>query len=419
MKNSSLPLILYGAGQNAIKELELIRSNGMSPLCFCDSDAKKQGTIYLGLPVISLEQTIKKYKDFEVYLTPSLTIIKREIIDNLTKHGIKIERIINCEEEHYKGCRFLESHMEAYTSKIAICGVANNEMNESPFVTFQENTHCAEIGAAISQWVSLRDRLIYSIRNGIPTKCDGCCCIEDGWWATDKKIKTLTLIANFQCQLSCYYCGLGNGTLSVEKESDIFDWKCFVESLEKQNLLSDETVFGLAGGELTIDPRKDELLDILQKYKLAVFTNAVVFDERTAEMTARLGNWLIISVDAGTAETYKQLKGLDVFAEVWGNIKKYAERGVTINVKYIFLPENSTEADVDGFIKEVSKIVSNDIRIVISSNFFRQSPHTKEQIRLIARMYSFSNKKGIPVTIDSTYKADEIEMIYKIAQAVS
>jgi len=109
MNRTDLPLVLYGAGNNAVNVIEVVKKTGMMPICFCDSDVTKHGSAYLGLPVMSLEQALGKYKDFYICATPDIIDVKYEIVKYLLEHGINIERIlINFDIDRYSDCHLVE-----------------------------------------------------------------------------------------------------------------------------------------------------------------------------------------------------------------------------------------------------------------------------------------------------------------------
>lgn len=52
------PIILFGAGMQGKKTLNILRSVGLEPLCFVDETQAKQGSLESGLPVLSLEKSL-------------------------------------------------------------------------------------------------------------------------------------------------------------------------------------------------------------------------------------------------------------------------------------------------------------------------------------------------------------------------
>ncbi len=53
IRDSGAPVALFGAGELAWYNFEYLRQHGIQPACICDNDRAKQGTRYLGLPVVS------------------------------------------------------------------------------------------------------------------------------------------------------------------------------------------------------------------------------------------------------------------------------------------------------------------------------------------------------------------------------
>lgn len=63
IKYSSLPVVLWGAGEIAWCVWNYLRQNGIDPVCFCDNNPAKQGTMHIGLPVYGYEGMKEKFAD--------------------------------------------------------------------------------------------------------------------------------------------------------------------------------------------------------------------------------------------------------------------------------------------------------------------------------------------------------------------
>jgi molybdenum cofactor biosynthesis enzyme MoaA len=117
------------------------------------------------------------------------------------------------------------------------------------------------------------------------------------------------------------------------------------------------------------------------------------------------GGGIMISVDAGTRETFKRIKGIDAFDKVWENIKKYYDFGSRMLLKYIFVDENSNDTDVERFIKNVVNIgVSN---IAIDRDAFRSRLYSQEQKYLMVKMYKLAKLNGINAFYGGTFNEYE------------
>jgi len=412
MKNSNnLPIALYGAGVQAVsakKYVESMIDGENNIICFIDADVNKQGTQVSGLPVLSYKEAKNKFGDFCIYITPAKP--KYSIINELVDWGFEKEKILNYEEcEQYTSCSMLESQLVMNEAGLFFCCRVNETMNSSPTIKWE-----ADMETTVSKYIDLRDRLIDAIKNGKTCECSGCSLIKYDSYASIKKLKSIAYGLNYPCQLSCSYCKAPNARQPLQDQErkhfiQMFDFPKFIECLEKHDLLAPDAIALIAAGEITINRHKDAIFAALKKYKLIVYTNAVIFEEQIAKS----GNNLVISVDSGTRETYKLVKGMDAFDKVWANIGKYSEYGTSVTAKYIFLPENSNDADIEGFIQASLKAGVNYIHI--SSDIDRQTPHTNEQIKLMAKMLNLSKANGILITVDDGYLPNEKEKIYKAA----
>jgi len=107
-----------------------------------------------------------------------------------------------------------------------------------------------------------------------------------------------------------------------------------------------QAVVWAGGGEPILHP---DFRDMLQYNALlgmdaAILSNGVC-DKATAEQIGQLCRWAGISVDAGTAKTYRALKGADAFDKVLESIGIMAEQDGHCDVGYKFLvtPGNQHE----------------------------------------------------------------------------
>ena len=121
-------------------------------------------------------------------------------------------------------------------------------------------------------------------------------------------------------------------------------------------------------GELTVHPKCQEILSLLDGYNTLLFTNAGMYNEGIAGLMSRGQMAIVTSLDCGTPEAFKKIKAVDMFSEVCGNLTRYAASGGCIILKYIMLPDiNDNAADIEGFLSLAWKIgavvqISNDSR---------------------------------------------------------
>ena len=124
------------------------------------------------------------------------------------------------------------------------------------------------------------------------------------------------------------------------------------------------------GGEPTLLPNIGEFVDYFRSIgsSISFFTNAVRFTPSVAE-GLRDGTMaqVIVSLDAGTPDTFVKLKGRNHYHHVLYTLKQYSEarrRGKLV-VKYIFHDLNCGDDDIEGFVCTVSEIKPQEIWLMV------------------------------------------------------
>ena len=162
------------------------------------------------------------------------------------------------------------------------------------------------------------------------------------------------------CNAKCIYCSVytnPKNTFDSTKHSrypkmisEIISW------LQSEDLIEDNASVVIAPAEITIMPHKDLLLDSIARYKANFLSNGFIFDQKIADTMKRNGSQLMVSIDSGTRETFKFVKGLDLFEKVKANLKKYKIYG-NITIKFIVIAGvNDSNNDLDGIIDIVCSL---------------------------------------------------------------
>jgi molybdenum cofactor biosynthesis enzyme MoaA len=269
----------------------------------------------------------------------------------------------------------------------------------------------ASFEETLVEWVAKREDISEVIKTSKPHKCKDCPIITKMPLSAQKKICSLTYSLPFLCQFSCIYCK--SEERNLKEEANQF-WKSFdltriIRHLEERCLISKKATIFFGGGEITIFPYKDDLLSSIKEYNVHIPTNALIFDSFVAELTARPGSILSISPDAGTKETFRLIKGVSAFDDVWKSIARYSELGSNIDLKYIFLPENSNCSDVEGFVYRAMNAGVN--RIYCSTNYYRNESLSAQQIDAVVKMTDMAKKCGITILRDYSFKNEENDEI--------
>lgn len=373
--NSSLPIVLYGAGKNALSVLEQFRTQGLEPICFIDSDPNKQKDQYLGLSVLSLNEINAKYgiKGYKVYVTPNPPQ-KFEICHTILKSGVPCSNIINYEESIERiGCNSLEKCLLIFNGHFHYCCELGALHNASPICEIP----LGNIADAVAAFVSYREQLIEDIQDiRKKTPCTGCPELEHNYYPVERKIRSISFSPAYPCNLHCSYCDVHQTAANLsprdKKFLQTFDFGELIKELERKNLIDEiNCPIELSAGEITINPKCAEILDAVKDYPVLVFSNCVIYDDRILQVIKKNNSFLLESLDAGTRETFAKIKGKDKFETVVENIKRYAQNGGNIQLKYIVMLENSNDIDLSGFLSICDEVQPTQIRLScdIHNNF--------------------------------------------------
>lgn len=386
--NAGIPVILYTVGGDTFS---IIRALGhrynLKPTAVCDRDTQKQGQNYRGLNgvlVVSFEDALKNWPAAEFFI--SSMDYRFEIMGEFV-HGGKItpERIINWEPvEKRNSCVFFEkSSFLTDNSRFIFCCVKN-----APDIKIT-----GDLTQSASDFCTLREGLIDgTIKDDV---CEKCLYMGESWYPTSRKIWCINFFGKGICNYKCEYC---NSAVHSEKELDINypGLDTFINAMRANKLLAKQYMVILSSsGEPTLHPRRKDFYNAFDGWSMVVNTNGSVFDDELFALMQQKFIRLVVSLDAGTGPTYKQIKGLDYFDKVKDNLKRYAQAPVGVVVpKYIVVPGvNDDTHNIEGFIKLCDEL--NADYAIVAYDQFGNHPIPQESAEALRRMSHELNARGI------------------------
>ena len=124
------------------------------------------------------------------------------------------------------------------------------------------------------------------------------------------------------------------------------------------------------------------------------FSNAINYSEEIADLLKKNIASLTTSVDAGSIESFKKIRGVRQYTKVLTNLKKYYDCSPKNTViKFIFTELNSTKEEVKGFVNDIKKYGLENANFLISANY-KDENLTKEQGILILYMHALLVSNG-------------------------
>lgn len=211
------------------------------------------------------------------------------------------------------------------------------------------------------------------------------------------------------CQSKCVYCGVHKGEYgkwNPEIHKECYD-NMFnaIEWASRNNLIAHDALWQAASGEITIHPYKEKIYELMENKKAKFLTNCFIFDEMLAKILSNNSNASInLSIDSGTAETWRKVKGVDNFNDVLKNIMDYSKKCIhpeQITLKYILLPGiNDNIEDYKAVICLMKKLKIKKI-ILSRDNRFRYE-------KLIIEHSIYNNRTNNTRKQNNTDKAVQI-----------
>jgi len=184
-----------------------------------------------------------------------------------------------------------------------------------------------------------------------------------------------------------------------------YDLKPVIQEFIDKEYLAKDSLIEWGGGESTILPdfQNLQLLLLDHGYMQTIFTNAVLFSKEIEQGLRQRKMTVVTSVDSGTVETYKKIKGRDHFHKVWENLGKYIQTGGQVAIKYVLRRDNAGESDLKGFIELCKKYHAPQIAIAPDLNEIRENSVSDGTLFGAAFLAGEAQKHGIKHTIQYDY----------------
>jgi sulfatase maturation enzyme AslB (radical SAM superfamily) len=304
----------------------------------------------------------------------------------------------------------LDSNEEYF--HITPCAITGKNMGVLlPVVDCEE-----DINASINNWLDMREQLIEQIRRGIPRTngfCENCAEIYFDTWDEVKDFTNFSIsIYPSPCNLKCRYCLYWkSGALNARGlEQAVTKVEQVFNELRKRELLANTFTIYLCSGEYSVHPYKQIIQKLFKDGHILGLTNSVIYDETLAQKLKDGLSTLIISVDAGTHDTYERLRGVDAFEKVCENIKRYTKCG-NVRIKYILLKDiNDNDNDWQGVIDFLHSIKHNELEIATDSVKTIHNERNREILPGLARFMRTLRAENIePAKVDFYLCPDDVK----------
>lgn len=318
----------------------------------------------------------------------------------------------------------IHGRMEPGKPVISLCCEALSNIPGVGFMETAEDTLRAFVGESLL--VSLEcARSPEDNRRIFTAGCTRCAHFAEGDYRLNVLIQSVNLsMYPAPCQSRCVYCSVHKEDQSVNSDAarEAYE-KLFsmLELAERSGILAPNATWQVSSGEIAIHPYRERIINLVRGKHAIFFTNCMKFDEDVAQILHDNPNSSInLSIDAGTPETWKKVKGVDNFEKVTENLARYYARSARpgqITLKYIVLPDiNDIYEDYQSLI-EIMKALEIKHLTLSRDDRKKYSMTREERTKLTgaaAYLAAMCHKNGISNRM-FTYSREEQEEVIRLA----
>ena len=329
----------------------------------------------------------------EMHLTKYQQIFQKIINHNINELFNEEEFIKDSEEILQSSWSCIDLHKRLYlrANEVRTCCKRffyKGEM-KGDVVLFQHNKNMP----SISEIESTKNDLYKKINKSEECECSGCPFLEYKKWNNidPLDIDYISVENHSVCNLRCSYCSPeyygGN-----KPNYNILE---LIQALNKHNSLKNLKVIVWGGGEPTLGDGFIETSKLLRSISLTseqrFLSNSLNYSVHISKELESHKALLCTSIDAGTDETFKFIRGRSKGLEtIFENLKKYQEASASpskVIIKYILDDSNLSEKDLNGFVKLIDKYSLNEVCFQISSNFKEEQIPPSKALKIVELYY--------------------------------
>lgn len=208
--------------------------------------------------------------------------------------------------------------------------------------------------------------------------CEGCPYIERFEQKKEEKINYISIENYTYCNMKCSYC---SPKYYGGRES-LYDTYGIISELINGKHLGNQVHVVWGGGEPTLSPKFYEITnDLIGNDNVSivrVLSNSLRFSEGLNALISHNKIRLVTSIDAGTQEKFKEIRGRGEMKKVLENLKNYKKSmkfSENLTIKYIITEDNCESEQLDGFVETLKNFELEDNFIQISCNFKVETPN--------------------------------------------
>lgn len=256
----------------------------------------------------------------------------------------------------YKSCSLIEHGLDFDANAINLCCRHTSESYKLKELISNYNGELLNL----DRYFALKRYYREKMKSGdIIPECKDCIYLEEKEYDDEDYIDTINFNHGNACNCKCVYCPFTIGKKAPHK----YDAYPVIKQLADNGYLRKGGHISIAGGEPTIAGDFHDLLKLfldLDFEPIRILTNAIKYSDLITEGVKRGNVNILTSVDAGTPEMFRWIRGVDCYNFVWDNLKTYAEvqsKPHLVKAKYIIIPTiNDIKEEVIKFLDKCKDV---------------------------------------------------------------
>ncbi len=276
----------------------------------------------------------------------------------------------------YKSCQWVNRGIEFRTNSLRLCCYGYLQGRETEYQTVIKNAYHGEL-IDWNEIFKIKDKLKEMHKKGeYLDACKNCIYLTERNWDEENYINHFTLNHWTKCNCNCTYCYTAKNKKEFNsyKEYNLYP---VIKDMFKKNVIkhTDEGCVIFGGGEPAILRDFDKIIDIFLKNgckNIRINSSGIKYSKAIEKGLKQGAVSLVISVDAGTQQTYERIKQVKCYKKVWGNIRKYAKANPDLlKVKFILYPNvNDTYEEINKWFEEVIKNGVKSVSLSVEQDWF-------------------------------------------------
>ena len=299
----------------------------------------------------------------------------------------KVINLFNKNKKDVFSCQYGYKRLYFFGQQVSFCSIGNPTQLRAYPTIYKNFNGKIDINDLAKKIQETRENAKKGI---VPQSCEGCHLIKDYIYNSKEKrypeIEYIQFSDYFLCNSRCLYCNswitteLKDGKY-VDKNGSTNSYEILpiIKQLIEKGMITTDTIFDFAGGEPTIYRQFEETIEYLLNFgikHIEIFTNAIKYSKGIERGIEEGVINITVSIDAGTKEIHKKVKGVETYDTVYENLQKYLEKAKNkkqVQSKYVIVDAiNDTENEILNWIKTSKEIGIEKLFINADNRYFEK-----------------------------------------------